>query len=275
MPQGTVIRPFDLVAAFTPTPSAPLANQTVLFDASASTGSIVDYAWEFGDGGRGSGRTAQHAYSTAGTYVARLTISDGFGRSANAVQSITVGAGLAPTASFTFSPAAPLPGTTVFFNASASRPAPGRTLSGYQWDFGDGASGTGVQPNHAYALAGTYTVTLSVTDDVGRTGTVSQSVSVGIIAPPAPPPAAPTASFTFSPAAPPRLTTVFFNAAASQPASGRTLVSYQWDFGDGFSGTGVQSTHVYQLAGTYTVTLIVTDDAGRTGLVSRPVTIVP
>jgi PKD repeat protein len=267
VPQGTVIPPRDLVPSFTFTPVSPLENQTVLFDASASTGSIVSYDWDFGDGGRGSGRNAQHAYSTAGTYVVRLTISDDFGRSEQTSQSVTVGAGVAPTAAFSFSPESPLPNATVFFNASASRPAPGRTLTNYRWDFGDGSSGSGAQTSHAYPVAGTYTVTLTVTDDAGRTATVSQSVTVGTNA-------APTASFTVSPSSPVATTPVFFNASASTPAQGRTLVSYQWEFGDGTpGGSGVQTSHAYAFPGTYTVTLTVTDDVGRTGVTTRTVTV--
>jgi PKD repeat protein len=265
VPQGTVIPPGDLVPSFTFVPTGPTENQTVLFDASASTGTIVDYAWDFGDGDRGSGRTAEHAYRTAGTYVARLTISDSFGRTATASQSVTVGGGTAPTAAFSFSPTAPLPTATVFFNASASRPAPGRTLTGYRWDFGDGASGSGVQASHAYAVAGSYNVTLVVTDDVGRTATVSQPVTVGSVSG--------TIAFTFSPTNPFATQTVFFNASESRPAPGRTLVSYRWDFGDGAAGTGVQTSHPYVFPGSYTVTLTVTDDLGGTLVLSHTVTV--
>ena len=77
---GIIVPPGDMTASFTMTPSAPIDGQTVLFDASASRGSIVDYQWDFGDGGRSSGRTASHAYRSPGTYVVRLTLSDPYGR---------------------------------------------------------------------------------------------------------------------------------------------------------------------------------------------------
>jgi PKD repeat protein len=267
VPQGTVIPPGDLVPAFTATPSAPLENQTVLFDASASTGSIVEYAWEFGDGGRGSGRTAQHAYSTAGTYVARLTISDSFGRAATLSQSITVGQGDAPSPLFVFSPTNPLPTQQVFFNASGSRPASGRTLTNYQWDFGDGASGTGVQPNHTYALPGGYRVTLVVTDDVGRTASVTINLTVLSDNP--------IALFTFAPASPTAGAPVAFNASTSTAVPGRTITGYSWNFGDGGTATGVAPSHTYTTAGTRNVTLTVTDNTGKSGSVTIAVTVVP
>ena len=83
-----------------------------------------------------------------------------------------------PTASFVFSPTDPLPGTTVFFNASGSRAAPGRSIVSYAWDFGDGSTGTGVTASHRYPFLGSFTVTLVVTDDAGRTSSASQTVPV-------------------------------------------------------------------------------------------------
>ena len=64
----------------------------------AAAAAIVDYQWDFGDGGRSSGRTASHAYGSPGTYVVRLTLVDPYGRQASTAQSITVGAAQNPTA---------------------------------------------------------------------------------------------------------------------------------------------------------------------------------
>ena len=100
------------------------------------------------------------------------------GDPASTSQSLTVGAGVDPTAAFTFSPTDPVPGSTVNFNGSGSRPAPGRTIVSYTWDFGDGTSGSGVQASHRYPVLGSYTVTLVVTDDAGRTAVASQTVPI-------------------------------------------------------------------------------------------------
>ena len=181
VPQGTVIPPGDLVPAFIVTPTAPTESQTVLFDASGSTGSIASYQWNFGDGAHGDGRTDDHAYATAGTYVVTLTLVDPYGRTASRSQSITVTQGVQPAAAFVFSPTDPGPGTSVNFNASASRPPAGGSIVSYTWDFGDGTprvtTGSPVQ-SHTFALAATYTVTLVVTDNAGRTGSVSVTVTV-------------------------------------------------------------------------------------------------
>jgi len=65
-------------------------------------------------------------------------------------------------------------------------------------------------------------------------------------------------------------TAVVFDASGSQDADG-TIVSYQWIFGDGFSGSGVSKTHTYSTVSTYTVTLLVTDNAGGTSRLSRQI----
>ena len=83
-----------------------------------------------------------------------------------------------PTADFTFSPATPTTAQTVQFNGSASIGADGRQIVNYAWDFGDGATASGVTASHRFTLAGTYTVRLSVTDDLGRTSITTRSVTV-------------------------------------------------------------------------------------------------
>jgi PKD repeat protein len=174
VPRGIIVPPAGLAAAFTVTPASPTAGQTVLFDASSSqapaNNPIASYSWSFGDGRSGSGRTTSHQYSTPGTYVARLTISDAVGRSAQVSQSITVSPGTGPVARFTFSPLEPVPHEPVHFTGVQSTAAPGRTIVHYTWDFGDGGpAATGMQASRTYTREATYTVTLTVTDDTGLT----------------------------------------------------------------------------------------------------------
>ncbi len=183
VPPNIIVPPDGLRPRFTFTPTAPTDHQRVLFDASTSeapsNNPIMSFSWNFGDGGTGTGPSATHDYSSPGTYVVTLTISDAYGRAASTSQTLNVGAGVNPTASFTFSPTDPLPGTVVNFNAAASRAAPGRTIVSYTWDFGDGTTATGMQVAHRYGtLPATYTVTLVVVDDAGRRGTTSTSVPV-------------------------------------------------------------------------------------------------
>ncbi|MGH9162887.1 MAG: PKD domain-containing protein [Vicinamibacteraceae bacterium] len=95
-----------------------------------------------------------------------------------------------PHADFTVSPATPEAGDLVQLDASASRDCPAdttlpadctsaATLETFEWLFGDGARGTGTQVTHRYPKAGEYVVTLSVTNDRGRSASVSKEVEVG------------------------------------------------------------------------------------------------
>ena len=185
VPVGNVVPADGLQPRFTFTPAAPTDNQAVLFDASTSSSPtnnpITSITWDFGDGTRDSGTTVSHSFRATGTFVVTMTVADAFNRTASISQQITVGPGTNPTAAFTTSPAAPRVGEQVNFNAAASRPAPGRTIRSYDWDFGDGTTGSGVTAQHSYSRSGTFTVTLVVTDDAGRFSTATGTVTAGLV----------------------------------------------------------------------------------------------
>ncbi|MFI2029886.1 S8 family serine peptidase [Streptomyces buecherae] len=147
------------------------------------------------------------------------------------------------------------------FDASASRDADG-TIAAYVWDFGDGTAAKGVKPAHTYAKAGSYEVKLTVTDDSGKTGTVSKKVSVG-----APVGEPPVAQFSVSC----WYDACDFNAGQSSDKDG-DIASYAWKFGDGQTGSGVTAKHTYPAGQkTYTAELTVTDRAGNAGTASRQI----
>ena len=91
---------------------------------------------------------------------------------------------VAPTAKalFVFAPTTPAAQQPVFFNAFGSTPGRGKSVVAFAWDFGDGGKATGMSVSHTYDDQALYVVTLTVTDDAGDTGQVSQIV--GAIAPP-------------------------------------------------------------------------------------------
>ncbi len=168
-----------------------------------------------------------------------------------------------PVASFTESATTAPTGTAITFDASASHDPDG-TIVSYSWNFGDGMTATGVTTSHSYAIAGSYMVTLTVTDNSGSTGMSSATKTITD--------RAPTASFTFTPANPTVGQTVIFDGSTIFDPDG-TITNYSWTFGDGGTGTGVTTTHAYAAANTYTVTLTVTDNSGNTGTSSAMITV--
>jgi PKD repeat protein len=270
VPPGVVLPPTDApVPKFTISPGNPAIGDSVVFDASGSTddGAIVSYAWDYGDGSRGTGRVVTHPFRTPGTFAVTLTVTDDRGKSATLTQNVQVSGGILPTASFTFSPASPVIHQTIVFNAAASTAAPGREIVRYDWNFGSGNPQSGQVVNKEYDVPGVYNVTLTVTDDVGNKGTTTQSVSVGTTGGNNPVP-----DFTFSPTNPLTNQAVFFNASSST-APGATIVSYAWDFGDGALGNGQTTNHTYTSAFTFVVRLAVTDSTGRVGQVTKTLTV--
>jgi PKD repeat protein len=167
-----------------------------------------------------------------------------------------------PSAAFNYSPTAAVVGLPIQFDASASTPGFGATqITSYSWNFGDGSSGTGKNPAHTFGAANSYVVTLTVTNDRSLTASATQTLSVATA--PTTTGTLPTAVFSVSPAAAGVGETIFFNASTSAPGAGHTITSYTWTFGDGTTGSGVTTTHVYTVAGSYSVQLKVTDDDGQ------------
>ena len=175
MPQGPVIPPGNLVPAFAVTPTAPTDGQTVLFDASVQHGIDLGVPVDLRRRRPVVGRTASYAYSRPGTYVVTLTLVDFYGRTASRSQSITVdGRQTSPQpCSSSRRPRHELARASTSTRPQ-SRPPAGGTLVTYTWNFGDGSPVrvTGdAATSKAYATAGTYQVTLTVTDNAGRTTT--------------------------------------------------------------------------------------------------------
>jgi PKD repeat protein len=183
-----------------------------------------------------------------------------------------------PTPAFTVTP------TPVNFNVAATFDAStscGGTVVGgrcssnsqivsYAWTFGDGGSGNGRVVTHTFSPSSSsiFTVTLTVTNDRGIAASATQTVSVGSTA-------GPTGDWLMSPTDPQVGETIRFNASPIQPAVGRQIVSYTWNWGDGTpDGSGVMATHVFPTSrSSFTVVLTVVDDAGGTLTVPHTLTI--
>jgi PKD repeat protein len=245
---------------------------TVIFDAYSSTDDrgIASYAWDFGDGTTATGVMPDpHTYTESGSYIVKLTVTDYFENEGIAFVTITVGEAGAPTAVINVTPGTS--GTAPFeviFDAYDSSVEPGCgtcSIVSYDWNFGDGDTDTGIITNHIYTDAGTYNVILTVTDSNGNTGYTSVTITVTEVE-------MPTAVINVTPSnsgiAP---FTVYFDASES---SGPTsIVSYDWNFGDTTTGTGITTNNTYSAAGTYVVVLTVTDSNNNEGYDSETINV--
>jgi len=210
-----------------------------------STGSPTSWLWTFGDSASDTQQNPVHTYLGAGSYTVTLKATNAAG-SNSASQVVTIAAGTAPKADFTF--------TVNGFKANFLDRSSGNPTS-WSWNFGDGSPLDSTQnPVHTYASAGSYTVVLTATN---ASGSNSKSDVVTITA-------APVANFSFSKSG---LVVTFSDTSTNTPTS------WLWNFGDGSPLITQQNpVHTYAAAGTYNVTLTAGNAGGSSSAV-KPVTV--
>jgi hypothetical protein len=138
-------------------------------------GTVVAYAWSFGDGGTSTDASPSHSYTApGGTFTVSVAVTDNDGASATISRSLTVSAyNLAPTVAFSTT----CVGLTCKFTDESTDPDSGDTIDGHRWDFGDSRYSTDANPYHTYeAPGGQFTVTLVVTDNHGASAHTSDPV---------------------------------------------------------------------------------------------------
>jgi len=220
----------------------------------------LSYQWDFGDGSQGSGPVVSHSYAQAGSYTIKLTVTDKDGGQGTDVATVQVnGAANQPPQAAINGPTSGLTGETLNFSGSNSSDPDGNIVS-YDWDFGDGSADNGINVSHIYSTIGSYTVSLTVTDNDGLTAKTTLLVQINE---PVPVPELPIAVIDDPGSNLVVGDVIDFSGSNSSDPDG-SIVSYDWDFGDGYTGTGVNVSHVYVTAGSYTVSLTVTDNSGLT-----------
>ncbi len=222
----------DASAVFT----AAVNGLTATFNTENTSGALM---FEYGDGSTGTEST--YTYGASGTYEVVLTATGNNGCTRESSRMVTV---CGAAAVMTAEPAAGMAPLTVAFDSAGSV---GDSIT---WDFGDGNTDSGAQISYTYAVPGTYTVMLTVQDTDGGDNcsatdeaaiTVSEACTV-------------IAKFTAAPETGVVPLTVTFNAEGSSEGE------YTWDFGDGQADSGITASHTYATAGTYTITLTVSND---------------
>jgi plastocyanin len=252
-------------------PAHPRVGDDVTFTSTSSDlgANIVSEAWDFGDGGSGTGHVVHHAFNADGAFIVTLTVTNDAtpaAESNSAPRTVTVVANQPPSASFSFSPGAPLVGANVIFKSTSTDPD--GTIASQAWDLdNDGAFDDGNNPTatRAFVDPGLHVVRLQVTDDLGAKNVASLNVNVN---------QAPTAAYTYAPDKAVEGDTITFTSTASDPDG--TIAREQWDLdGDGAydDATGASAQKVFGAAGSFDVGLRVTDDRGAVATTKGTITV--
>lgn len=244
------------VANFNATPLSGCAPLAVSFQ-DLSTGNPTAWQWDLGNGTLSNQQNPTTTYFNPGIYTISLTVSNASG-SNTITRSQYISVADRPAVNFRASDSTGCFPLRVSFT-DLSTPGTGVNTS-YEWDFGDGAIGTGPNPFHVYTAVGNYTVTLKVTNSSGCVRVFSKPqyirVSTGV-----------RVDFTNSlpqNCRPPESIN-FFNFS-----TGPGTLTYQWLFGDGGNSTVSNPTHTYLTGGTYTVSLITSSSLGCVDTLTRP-----
>ena len=210
-------------------------------------GDASSFVWDFGDGSPTSNDSySTHTYTSAGTYTVSLTLTNSCGNDTTVYETVQVATNLpVSNASAYVSPNPVCPGDPVSFDGYGD-------ASSFVWDFGDGSpTSNDSYSTHTYTSAGTYTVSLTLTNSCGNDTTVYETVQVATNLPVS------NASAYVSP------NPVCPGDPVSFDGYGDAS-SFVWDFGDGSpTSNDSYSTHTYTSAGTYTVSLTLTNSCGN------------
>lgn len=217
------------------------------------------YVWDFGDGNTGTGATVAHTYALPGTYVVNVRVVNGANCDETAVRTNYITAYAKPVASFVASQTTfcSAPGVPTFTNTSSG----GRSPYTATWLYGDNTTGTGNTSTKTYSANGYYTVTMIATDANGCKDTSISPNFIGVVGQ--------TPTFTAPASACENQEVAFANMT-----TGAVSTTF-WDFGDLTpSSSGNLITHIFDTAGTYTVTMT-TIVAGCTKTATKTIVIHP
>ena len=224
-------------------------------ESSIPAGSIVSWAWDFGDGaGTSEEQSPNYDYTSFGTYNVELVVTSDNGCQDIATYSVTVHP--MPEADFTFSEdcfGTPTEFTDISFIGSGN-------IDSWSWDFGDGSNSTLQHPVHLYSVSGNFNVQLTVISDNGCINTVNYDVIVYPV---------PEAYFTF---------TIACLGNPTEFTDESVVIgginSWNWDFGDGNTSIQQNPSYTYINAGSYDVRLIVDTEFGCRDTIHQDVNVV-
>ncbi len=247
----------QVTANFSASPTSGCTPQVINFT-DLSTGNPIYWRWELGNGTTSFLQNPSGTYFTPGQYTVKLVVEDGLGNKDSITKTQYINIFPIPVVNFSGTPLSGCVPLTVQFTDLST--AAGSSITAWLWDFGDGTTGTIKNPVHTYSAAGNYNVTLRATTISGCSKTLSKNnyihASNGV-----------TAVFTnTTPTGCSLPVTIVFTNTSSGPGT----LSYLWNFGDGFTSTLQNPSHIYNTQGSFTVSLRVTSSTGCITTLVRP-----
>ncbi|HEV8321881.1 MAG TPA: PKD domain-containing protein [Myxococcota bacterium] len=236
-------------ADFTGSPLTGTVGTVVSFT-DLSVGSVTTWAWNFGDGTTSTATDPAHTYVAPGTYTVVLTVTGIAGSDTETKTAyVVITPGMASiTADFSGGPRMGNAPLTVSFS-DLSSPTP----SAWVWDFGGAGTNTLQNPTQVFTAPGCYDVLLTVMSSGGATDSELKTCYINVSAGSGPA----VADFSGAPTTGLAPLTVAFTDLSSGAVD-----SWSWDFGDGFGSTSNAPTHLYQVPGSYAVSLAVAGPGG-------------
>ncbi len=239
------------VPSFTLSALSGCAPLTVQFDNTTIGG--VTYEWNFGDGEKDSSETPVYTYTTPGQYTVSLFAYDSTGCSSFYMYPVPVSVGDSPELSAHADVTTGCSPLTVQFDNTGS------VADSLVWDFGDGTVLSGNNPTHIYQQPGDYTVLLIGYSSGGCTDTLFLQDTIRVTQ-------KPVADFVVS-----EVTGCFpFTVQFQNNSSNLVSPSYLWSFGTGDVDTNMNVSYTYMLAGTYAVSLVVSNSGGCADTIVMP-----
>jgi gliding motility-associated-like protein len=244
----TVPRGATLNASFTATPlTQTLPNSTVTIT-NTTTAGPWQYQWDFGDGTTSTDPGVNsHTYETFGSYTILLTVNDNDCVDTHALM-VEIDP-VPPVLEFDYAPASGCAPLTVNFTNRSKFADP----ASYFWEFGTNqGTSRAVNPTYTYFEPGLYSVTLSATNVLGDTVSLTKSQIIEVLE-------SPVAQFSLYPQQLDIPGDILYTNNRSFGAT-----SFQWDFGDGNASTDFEPQHKYVEEGMFTVELIASSVNGCT-----------
>lgn len=222
-----------------------------------SSGNPTKWLWDFGNGNTSTQKNPGAIYFNPGSYTVKLTVTDASGKTSSVTKNNFIVVNSSATVNFFANDTVDCVPLNVEFTDKSSGVS--GAITNWQWDFGDGTTSDQQNPSHNFTGAGDFSITLKVTNSFGCASVQTKPSYIRVNT-------LPKANFTSVSAVTcnPPVQVNFTNASTGGP-----IATSFWNFGDGTTSSSLNPSHLYSNAGTYQVTLSVTNRGGCTDSIAQ------